>query len=107
MIGAAIDVVRPAADAKGIRLETALDVAKQLLTPPKKESEPPKEAVDPEAVLLVKDRKAAETLLAELHEQLAMLWQEYAQAPDEQLDAPARQLKQALLKRFTEATHAA
>jgi hypothetical protein len=48
-----------------------------------------------------------ETLLAELHEQLAMLWQEYAQAPDEELDAPARLLKQALLKRFSEVTHAA
>lgn len=48
-----------------------------------------------------------EALLAELHEQLGMLWQEYAQAPDEELDAPARQLKQALLARFTEVTHAA
>lgn len=48
-----------------------------------------------------------ETLLAELHEQLAMLWQEYAQAHDEELDAKARQLKQALLHRFSEAFHAA
>ncbi|MHB1292075.1 MAG: hypothetical protein ACYCY5_07770 [Sulfuricella sp.] len=48
-----------------------------------------------------------EALLAELHEQLAMLWQEYAQASDEELDVPARQLKQALLKRFFEVTHAA
>ena len=48
-----------------------------------------------------------ETLLIELHEQLAMLWQEYAQAADEELDAPARQLKQALLKRFSEVSHAA
>jgi len=48
-----------------------------------------------------------ETLLAELHEQLAMLWQEYAQAPDEGLDAHARLLKQTLLNRFTEAQHAA
>jgi len=48
-----------------------------------------------------------ETLLAELHEQISMLWQEYAQALDDDLDAPARQLKQALLKRFSEVTHAA
>lgn len=48
-----------------------------------------------------------ETLLAELHEQLAMLWQEYAQAPDEELDDTARHLKQALLKRFTGVSHAA
>lgn len=48
-----------------------------------------------------------EALLAELQEQLFMLWQEYAQAPDEELDVPARQLKQSLLKRFAEVTHAA
>lgn len=48
-----------------------------------------------------------EVLLAELREQLAMLWQEYAKATDEELDVPARQLKQALLKRFSEVTHAA
>jgi hypothetical protein len=48
-----------------------------------------------------------EALLSELHEQLAMLWQEYAQARDEELDASARQLKQALLSRFSEAPHAA
>jgi len=47
-----------------------------------------------------------ETLLAELHEQLAMLWQEYAQASDDELDAPARPLKQALRARFTQAVHA-
>lgn len=43
-----------------------------------------------------------ETLLAELHEQLAMLWREYAQASNHELDAPALQLKQALLARFSE-----
>ena len=48
-----------------------------------------------------------EGLLAELHEHLAMLWQEYALAPDSELDAPARQLKQALLARLNEVTHAA
>lgn len=41
-----------------------------------------------------------ENLLVELQEQLAMLWHEYALASDEVLDAPARQLKQALLARF-------
>ena len=48
-----------------------------------------------------------EVLLAELREQLAMLWQEYALARDDELDAPARQLKQALLKRISEVPHAA
>ncbi len=48
-----------------------------------------------------------ETLLAEMHQQLAMLWQEYAQASDDELDLPARRLKQALLTRFTEAARAA
>lgn len=48
-----------------------------------------------------------EALLFELHEQLAMLWQEYAQANDEQLDAIALQLKKTLLARMTEVAHAA
>ena len=48
-----------------------------------------------------------EALLIELHEHLAMLWQEYALAKDVDLDAPALQLKQTLLARMTEATHAA
>jgi len=48
-----------------------------------------------------------ETLLAELQEQLAMLWQEYVQAKDDELETPAHQLKQALLARFTEESHAA
>lgn len=41
-------------------------------------------------------------LLAEIHEQIAMLWTEYASAADSELDGPARQLKQALLARFRE-----
>lgn len=41
-------------------------------------------------------------LLVELHEQLAMLWQEYAQAPDIDLDGPALRLKATLLARFNE-----
>jgi hypothetical protein len=48
-----------------------------------------------------------ETLLVELNEQLAMLWREYAQASDDELDAPARQLKQAILARFSEVANAA
>ena len=48
-----------------------------------------------------------EALLAELNEQLVMLWKEYAQASDDVLDTPARQLKKALLSRFKEAAHAA
>lgn len=47
-----------------------------------------------------------EGLLAELHEQLGMLWQEYAQAPDEELDAMAARLKHSLLARFAEVAHA-
>lgn len=48
-----------------------------------------------------------ELLLAELHEQLAMLWNEYAQASDDDLDTAARQLKATLLARMTEPAHAA
>lgn len=48
-----------------------------------------------------------EALLAELHEHLAMLWQEYALANDSDLDAPALKLKQSLLARMTELVHAA
>ena len=48
-----------------------------------------------------------EAVLSELHEQIWMLWQEYAQARDDELDAPARLLKQSLLTRFREVTNAA
>ncbi len=47
-----------------------------------------------------------EAVLAELQEQIWMLWQEYAQASDEELDATARGLKQALLVKFREGTNA-
>ena len=47
-----------------------------------------------------------EALLAELHDQIAMLWIEYALAPDDELDEPARQMKQSLLAQFTEVQHA-
>jgi len=48
-----------------------------------------------------------EGLLAETQEHLAMLWREYAQAPDDELDGPARALKQVLLGRLSEDAHAA
>lgn len=48
-----------------------------------------------------------DALLTELNEHLAMLWTEYAQAADVDLDAPARQLKQTLLARMSEVTYAA
>lgn len=48
-----------------------------------------------------------EALLNELQEHLAMLWQEYALANDNELDAHAIQLKQSLLARLTEVAHAA
>ncbi len=47
-----------------------------------------------------------ESLLVELQEQIWMLWQEYATASDEELDAPAYELKQALLARFSEVNRA-
>ena len=48
-----------------------------------------------------------EDLFAELQEQLAMLWNEYALAADDELDEPARQMKYALLAQFVEVPHAA
>lgn len=47
-----------------------------------------------------------ESLLVELQEQLAMLWNEYALASDDELDEPARKMKQALLTQFAEVPHA-
>lgn len=78
-----------------LSLELTLDDSKQLLC-----IEQPDLGIDVYAT-------TREALLTELHEQLAMLWQEYAQASDEELDAPARQLKHTLLNRFSEVTHAA
>jgi hypothetical protein len=45
-------------------------------------------------------------LLAELQEQIGMLWVEYAKARDDELDAPARMLKKELLSRFSEVRYA-
>uniref|UniRef100_E6QX55 Uncharacterized protein n=1 Tax=mine drainage metagenome TaxID=410659 RepID=E6QX55_9ZZZZ len=78
-----------------LSLEPVLDESKQLLCIEENEL-----GIDVFAT-------SREALLAELYEQVAMLWQEYAKAPDEELDVPARQLKMALLNRFTEVTHAA
>jgi len=48
-----------------------------------------------------------EGLLAELHDQLRMLWAEYALANDDTLDSVARQLKLSLRAAFSEASNAA
>lgn len=48
-----------------------------------------------------------DALLTELHDQLSMLWSEYVMAKDEELDQPARQMKEALLAHFEEVKHAA
>ena len=48
-----------------------------------------------------------EALLAELQGQLVMLWDEYALAADDELDEPARKMKQALVAQFAEVTNAA
>lgn len=48
-----------------------------------------------------------EMLLADLQEQLAMLWCEYALADDNELDEPACRLKHALLAQFVEVHDAA
>jgi hypothetical protein len=45
-------------------------------------------------------------LLMELEAQMAMLWREYAQAPDEELDAVAMRLKAKLRAIFTEVSDA-
>ena len=76
-------------------LEPSLDDSKQLL------------CVENQELDMMIFAPTREALLVELHEHLAMLWQEYAQARDDDLDAPALHLKQALLARMTEAAHAA
>jgi hypothetical protein len=76
-------------------LEPTLDDSKQLL------------CIENQELHISVFAPTREALLAELHEHLAMLWQEYAQASDDDLDAIAIQLKQTLLARMTEASHAA
>lgn len=51
--------------------------------------------------------KTREQLAVELAEQLVMLWDEFALADDESLDASAQQLKRALLRTFAEVSDAA
>ena len=76
-------------------LEPTLDDSKQLL------------CIEDHALDIDVCASTREALLTDLHVYLAMLWQEYAQAPDDALDAPARQLKQRLLALMTEVAHAA
>lgn len=51
--------------------------------------------------------RTREAIVGELNDQIAMLWQEYAQADDDTLDGEAIKLKQALLTAFSEETHGA
>ena len=78
-----------------ISIEPTLDETKQLMC-----VEHPLLALDVFAPTRV-------ALIAELNEQIAMLWTEYALAEDETLDGVARQLKHALLAAFAEAPDAA
>lgn len=77
-----------------LTLEPSLDETKQLL------------CIEHNALGIDVYATTREALFAELHEQAAMLWREYAQAPDADLDAPAQRLKQALLAQFTLAADA-
>ena len=76
-------------------LEPTLDESKQLL------------CVEHDALALNVFAPTREALLAELNEQIAMLWTEYALAKDEYLDGVARDLKRALKAAFNEAPDAA
>lgn len=77
-----------------ISAEPSLDESRQLL------------CFDYPAFDLLTFAPTREGLLAETQEHLAMLWQEYALAPDEELDGPALTLKQLLLARLSEDAHA-
>ena len=77
-----------------LSLEPALDETKQLLCIQQAEL-----GIDVFA-------PTRETLLAELQEQIWMLWKEYAQAKDDELDTPARALKGSLRARFNEVPNA-
>ncbi len=81
--------------APSITVEPSLDESKQLLC-----------FEYPEFDLLA-FASTRESLLAEVQAHLAMLWQEYALAPDDGLDGQALNLKQALLARMSEVPHAA
>ena len=81
--------------APALLLEPTLDDSQQLL------------CVEDDELGITVFAPTREALLVELNEHLAMLWQEYAQARDEDLDDLALQLKQTLLARMTTVTHAA
>lgn len=78
-----------------INLEPTLDDTKQLL------------CIEHGGLALDVFAPTREGLLAELNEQIAMLWSECALAEDDTLDGVARQLKQVLLATFTEVRDAA
>ncbi|MDO9319566.1 MAG: hypothetical protein Q7V56_15395 [Gammaproteobacteria bacterium] len=78
-----------------INLEPTLDETKQLL------------CIEHESLALDVYAPTRERLLAELNEQIAMLWAEYALADDDTLDSIARDLKQTLLATFAEVRDAA
>lgn len=80
---------------RALSLEPSLDETKQLL------------CIEHDGLALNVFAPTRETLLAELNEQIAMLWTEYALANDDTLDGVARQLKQALHAAFTEVRDAA
>ena len=77
-----------------LSLQPALDESKQLL------------CIDYPALHLSIFGVTREALLAELHEHLGMLWEEYALANDTELDGVALQLKQSLLACMSEVTDA-
>lgn len=78
-----------------LSLEPTLDDSKQLL------------CIEHERLALDVFASTREALLAELNEQIAMLWTEYALAENDALDSVARQLKQELLAAFAEVRDAA
>lgn len=80
---------------KALVLETFLDDTKQFL------------CIEYEEIGLNVFTTTREKLVDEVHEQLAMLWVEYAKAQDNQLDSYAIELKNMLLNTFTETNYAA
>ena len=78
-----------------LNAEPQLDESKQLL------------CMEYPAFELLVFAPTREGLLAEIQEHMAMLWVEYAQAQDHQLDTNALKLKQTLLSRLSEVPHAA
>lgn len=73
-----------------VMLEVSLDESRQLL------------CVEEEGIGVSAFSSTREGLIRELECQLGMLWREYALASDDELDTPAREMKRALLSRFSE-----